>query len=396
MKLILHIGTEKTGSTSFQKWGGMNHEALVQSGVFYSQLLGRENHLKIYLWALAPGVADDGFAQVGLGSPGEQRIFRTTLPTQFAQEVQAARDKGCHTFLISNEHCHSRLKTAEDLERLKGFVSPHFDEIEILCSLRPQIDVAVSLTSTAARVGLNVGQQFFEKIDVQDKYYNYQDLVDRWVGAFGAENLTLLPFRRRPDMAAYLVKRLGLPGKSLQQPARINEALDIRAMALSNAISRGQRNGPEDQPKGNMPMVLDLMRRDQKLHPGLELAKKVQSRFTPINAKLARQWKSIRAVDLEPDWSRYDHPSNLDVLDQPCSFTEQLAELVSIYTQLLSLARAQEMAASAERARAQRNEDARDEFLRTARQHLLQVPKSSTLFPQRQAVEARLELIGPM
>ena len=394
MKLILHIGTEKTGSTSFQKWGGLNHEALAQNGVFYSQLLGRENHLKIYLWALAPDVADDGFVQVGLGSRAEQQVFRNTLPTQFAQEVQTARAKGCHTFLISNEHCHSRLKTVEDLERLHGFLSPHFDEIEILCSLRPQIDVAVSLSSTAARVGLNVTRKFFDQATVRNKYYNYQDLVDRWAGVFGAENITLLPFRRKPDMAGYLIKQLGLPAKALQVPERMNEALDIRAVALSNAVRAGQKQAPKEDPPSPIGMLLDLMRPGEKLQPGLELAQDVQARFTQMNAKFARQWPGIRPADLEPDWSKYDAPSNLDILDQACVFSAQLAELLSVYEQRLALARAQEMAAAAERALAKENPAGVSEFLRQSRQNLMQVHKTSTLYEQRQGVEARLEHIA--
>lgn len=394
MKLILHIGTEKTGSTSFQKWGGLNHETLAQHGVFYSQLLGRENHLKIYLWALAPDVEDDGFVQVGLGSRAERQVFRNTLPAQFAQEVQTARSKGCHTFLISNEHCHSRLKTVPDLERLQGFLAPHFDEIEILCSLRPQIDVAVSLSSTAARVGLNVTRRFFDQANPTNRYYNYQNLVDRWAGVFGAENLTLLPFRRKPDMAGHLIKQLDLPGDALQVPERMNEALDIRAVALSNAVRLGQRETTNNQPQSNIGMMLDLMSSGEKLKPGPELAREVQERFTKLNNKLARSWPGIRPADLEPDWTRYEEDSNLEILDEPCPFTLQLAELLSLYEQRISLAQAQDMASAAERALAQENMGGVSEFLRQARQRLLQVPKTSMLYEQRQGVEARLAHIA--
>lgn len=394
MKLFLHIGTEKTGSTSFQNWSWLNQKVLSENGIFYSRVLGHENHIKVYLWSLDHGSDDDGFLRAGLVSRREQQVFRSTLPAQFAQEVKFARDMGCHSFLISNEHCHSRLRSIEDLERLYSFLCPHFDEIEVLCSLRPQIDVAVSLTSTAARVGLKVTRDFFEQVTPLDLYYDYFDLLNRWADVFGHDNITVIPFRREPDMAAYFINRLNLPSTALFKSKRINEALAVRAIALSNAVSDGQFVGPREQPMSDMSMMLDLMRPGERLRPGIELARKVQYRFNDINKKVVRQWVSISDADLEPDWSGYELAGNLDVLDQPCSFTVQLAELLSLYEQRVFLARAGEMAASAERALANNNLDAVKDFLRYAYGHLLEIPETSRLYDDRREIELRLEPLG--
>ena len=44
MQCILHIGTEKTGTTLIQNWLYANQEALSEQGVFLSEQLGKTNN----------------------------------------------------------------------------------------------------------------------------------------------------------------------------------------------------------------------------------------------------------------------------------------------------------------------------------------------------------------
>src|SRR5262249_10525719 len=139
MKLILHIGTEKTGTTTTQGWLSDNREALAQQGVFYSKVLGTGCHVKLHLWCLTPGLHDESFQRIKITSDADRRAFRARLPDEFAAEVSEAKNAGCHTFLISNELCHSRLTIRKEVDRVREFLEPHFDEIQLICALRPQI-----------------------------------------------------------------------------------------------------------------------------------------------------------------------------------------------------------------------------------------------------------------
>lgn len=109
MKLLLHVGTEKTGTTSAQQWAANNRENLLKQGVFYSKILGPTNHMKIYLWALPPEKNDAGFFLIGLPTVHARRKFQAELPDLLASEVEEARRLGCYNLLISNENCHSHL-----------------------------------------------------------------------------------------------------------------------------------------------------------------------------------------------------------------------------------------------------------------------------------------------
>ena len=147
MKTLLHIGTEKTGSTSFQTWGAQNRDELARQGVWYSRELGDVNHVKAYLYATPIDAPDEGFGRIKANDPEARKAFQQELPAKLAAEFADARAMGCHTFVMSNEHCQSRLRDQDQVRRLHSLFAPHSDEIEVLCYLRPQIDMAVSLLS---------------------------------------------------------------------------------------------------------------------------------------------------------------------------------------------------------------------------------------------------------
>jgi hypothetical protein len=342
MKLILHIGTEKTGTTATQRWAARNRDALLRQGVRYSQVLGQRSHINLYLWCLTPGRGDDGFNRINISSESERREFRARLPDEFATEVSEAKKSGCHTFLISSEHCHSRLIRHKEVERAREFLEPHFDEIEVTCCLRPQIDLAVSVASNVAKWGNPITRAYFESVTPESSYYDYKTLADRWSAAFGAEKLRLVPFRRTPDVTEIIAARGGIDITDLQPPVRSNEALGVGVMAMTNAIKAQPRDARWTEPFAYIPLeVLHLLPREQRLQPGLELAKAVQARFEENNADLTNSRADIEMADLEPDWSRYDAPGNLDLLERPCAFSAELAALVQLFNQNIALARAQ-------------------------------------------------------
>ena len=350
MKLILHIGTEKTGSTTTQRWASRNREALSDQGILYSQVLGHKVHIKLHLWCLAPGRWDEGFNRIHAISKADVREFRARLPDQFAAEVSEARKCGRHTFLISDELCHSRLSSLEEVQRVGEFLKPHFDEIEILCSLRPQIDLAVSKASNAAKADVRITKAYFDRIEPGFSFYNYKTLVERWSAVFGTENVRLVPFRRTPDFTDVVVARLGIDATKLEPPVRSNEAIDVRVMALTNAMKAEPLEGRSVEPFAYIPR--DLLHRfpcEQRLQPGLELARSVHARFEQDNSDLANGRTDLTKADLEPDWSRYEGPGNIDILERPCAFSQQLATLVQMFNEEVALAQAHNEVLEAER-----------------------------------------------
>ena len=69
MDLFLHIGMEKTATTSTQRWFADNRAALRAQGVAYSRVLGLITHRKLCLWSLNADRDDNGFVRNNLRSP---------------------------------------------------------------------------------------------------------------------------------------------------------------------------------------------------------------------------------------------------------------------------------------------------------------------------------------
>lgn len=327
LKLILHIGTEKTGSTSFQAWGNRNRDRLRDQGVWYSRALGQTNHIAAYVWALDTFGPDDGLRRLGLGDATAYGAFRSALPDKLAQEVDQARAENCHSFVISCELFHSRLQHPQQVENLHRLVSGLFDDITVFCVLRPQIDVGVSHLATRARVLTPVTAQSLAWIRPDNLYFNYEWLVAKWSEVFGPDALRLIPYRTHPDLHQVLARFLNLDITDFVVPPRANTALDIGTIALTNTLSH-----LPDPEKHSLRVYLrpslEQLTCTERPNPGHALARQVQDLFHATNADLASGRDDITLADLEPDWSRYDGPGNLDRLEDMTALADHLPDLL--------------------------------------------------------------------
>lgn len=328
MKLILHIGTEKTGTTSLQRFCHTHRAALGRRGVLWPDRLGGENHRLVSVAAMSPDRLDE-FAR-GHGIDGAEALdgLRRTVRARLSRQIGAAKDAAfC---LISSEHLHSRLGAPEEVGRVRDLARALFERVEVLVHLRPQIDVAVSLASTQSRVGGAVRRGFFDRVTPANVYYDYDRLVGMWEDAFGPGNVTCLPFRDRPDILPVIAERTGIDLSDLPAPARLNEALDVQTMAMVNALVES------GQPQRIDFRVLDRLPVRDRLAPDLLTAQGVQARFVPGNQRLIARRPDLAPGQLQPDWSRYPETGNLELLDSRSGFPHALARLVAEYNSAIA------------------------------------------------------------
>lgn len=309
MDCILHIGTEKTGTTSFQALMWENRDTLLAAGILYPTSLGKIAHRALPSSVMNP--QNEGLAAVATTSAQvEEKLSR-----------ELAAHPNSHTCLISSEHLHSRLRTPEELGRLYKLLYRCFDQVTIYLHLRPQIDMLISLASTAARHESSVGKHFFDRAHAGDPYYNYFDLVRMWQDCFGAEALRLVSFRREPDLSLRLFADLGLDRTMLPAAPKSNGPVDIQLMALINTMVRAGH-----KPRLGLDFIENLPV-TQPLRPSRAFATNIQDRFAASNAQLAALRPDMRLEDLTPDWSRYPEQGNEALLDMGCAFPDVLAAL---------------------------------------------------------------------
>lgn len=313
MHLYLNIGTEKTGTTSFQNWCAANRDALLEQGVYYCKSLGQSNHMRLYLYCLDRDSDDRGFTLLGLDDPIERTEAMDAVPGAIAKEVELARAAGCRHFVISNEHCHSHLVTHEQVARAGALLSPLFDDITVVCAVRPQIDVATSLASTAARAGAQISDAFFNRVKPTSRFYNYRDLARRWSEAFGKDNTRFYPFTRNKDTIGYFCTALQIDPEPMTIVPRQNEALDVRIIAIMNRYVSDEGVRPKHFGPAIRRYIDALPIRD-KLDPGLAVAQDVQARFSDSNYEFIAENSLVNLDDLEPDWSKFSADGTLQCL----------------------------------------------------------------------------------
>lgn len=292
---------------------------------------------------------DDGFIQAGISDEAAYTRVKKEFVSIFDAEIKA---QPANDWVLSSEHLHSRLTTQTQVNTLARFLKPYFEAITVYIHVRPQVDMARSLASTVVRGGGKTGLGFFDAIDETAPYYNFHSLVSRWVAGFGAENITVVPYKRQPDFQGYLLGRLGLDAAGFSPVLRANESLDWRVMALLSAIHPYRQNLFADR---GLPAALEEFPCVEPLHIGLKVAQGIEQRMQKSNAALIAVRPELQAGDLTPDWADYNQPENLSMINQPVGFAEPLAVVLSQMQIRIKQERCMTRLAECERAMARGN-----------------------------------------
>lgn len=343
MELLLHIGTEKTGSTAIQAWLDANDRGLAQSGIHVARCLGRPDHRLLAVHARTPGRPDEALLSPGSWAVEDAASIGAHLAAALADEVAAAEAADCHLFVISSEHLHSRLPTAAEVNRVAALLAPLFDGIEVLCYLRPQAELHQSRLSVGVRA-LAHGPWVLEAFAADPAYYDYFALWQRWSAAFG--EVTLVPFRRVGDVVQDFAARLGVSATGAG--GRVNGRLDWRAGLLSHVLAGTPAAARARPLLAALPW--DDLPVDEPLQLSRDLVVRINAMFRTSNRALMAACPQLRPADLTADPDRFPETGSVMQSLAPWPAAEMLGELVLRLNAELHLERARNQVLLAERA----------------------------------------------
>ena len=283
MRLIVHIGTEKTGSTTLQAFLNDNREQLAKDGFALFQpecdatQLVRNNRHFVAMFQ-KDNRNDDYFRHHQLDGDEALNQFRQQVTAEFDQFLRDL-PSDIHSVVLSSEHFHSRLQSAEEVQDFADFMKARFDDFRIIGYCREQSALCRSAYSTAVKSGEKRAFSDYQKMcRPQNHYYNYLRMFRFWRKAFGPKALRTRLFDkeslRNKDICRdflgfrFLNNRLDLNRYNFDQPAYnlslgptglqlillINRLLDVqkigpkrrhirREMVLKIANMRGLNNG---------------------------------------------------------------------------------------------------------------------------------------------------------
>lgn len=334
MKAIVHIGTEKTGTTSIQRYLYLNRKKLSAAGYHFIQSAGETNNRALPAYCVADERFDDFFRAEGITTHEEKEQFKRSFINRFEAELQGL-PKRIHTVLISSEHFHSRISTEAELHNVHALLSTYFDEIKVVCYLREQVATCVSYYSTHLKGGgIASFGKFLERCKSTDIYYNYALMLKNWESFFGFEALDVSLFAKDYFLNGNLLDDftakidLSLVGTLNQNVELENESLRPGGQVLSRLVNLVFLAKPD------LPDVACIREECNKLiasrmtgkgqQPDLETWKTFFDRFIECNEEVRQKYfphlQTLFTLPLEIE-------PTLDVIDE--EFSELL---IAIFT----------------------------------------------------------------
>ena len=244
MKVIVHIGRPKTGTTGLQQFLYANRQALSDAGYLLFDGVGRPNNVDIpaYFsrnfpvglkpWRWRRGIYDEADREAFFGQHRVRDIVE--------QQVEGGR-KEHHTAIITSEHLASSLSDHEDVSQFRDWVHSVFTSARVLVFVRPQVELAVSSWSTSIRSGGHRRLRTFLKDFVNRPELNYLNIADRWTRAFGLDEVDFHLYQSTPhwDVREFFASHYLQGAKGLKfRPQRVNSSYGRRQANLIRQVNR--------------------------------------------------------------------------------------------------------------------------------------------------------------
>ena len=297
MRAVIHIGTEKTGTTTIQEYLFQNQQELKYQGYFFIQSAGKISNRALAAYCMSLDKYDDFFRERRITDLKGKDEFKEKFLKKFQEEIQSIPEN-VHTVIISSEHLHSRTNTYEEVLLLRDLLSPYFNEFKIICYLKEQSNLLTSLYSTYLRGGGVEGldARCEKRCHPQNNYYNYEKMLLNWENVFGLESLSISIFSGNSflngDLLDDFIAQIDevLLGKLDKKTATKNESLNYLGQQLTKAanisISREPENSDTKQLASKLRNLISqrYKGKGEQLKPPIK--KEIMSLFSESNEKV--------------------------------------------------------------------------------------------------------------
>jgi hypothetical protein len=319
-RIVLHIGVEKTGTTTIQDFSARNADQLWKRGVLYPSGFGPNNHVAL----VAATGSYDSIRHLGpteaWREPGDQVRFRSDVDRRLRAVVRRA---GRRTMLLSSEHMSSRLGEPQ-IAALRDMLAPLTEAIDVVVYLRRQDDVLLSLLSSHIKSGGTSGIDRLSGIS----WLDYDERLAKWERVFGPRHLAV---RRYPPENGSLIEdflaaaRLPAIGGG-SSPVGLNRSLDARNLQLLRAIN--ERIGAWDS-NGFTPQRAELKKfleaRSTGAPPAMSRAQRQR-----ILARFAAGNENVRARHFPESERLFDKTLPEDVPEVDVGFDDAIDLVVDL------------------------------------------------------------------
>lgn len=171
MKLYIHIGARKTGTTSIQSAIKKNAQLITDNGIFVSARFGdgADNYLS------------NGFM-------GTENLLETCH-----EWLEDAKASGCKAAFLSSESLTDLRQ--DEIKQFKEFLGETFPDVTVIFYVRRQDIVATSHYSTGLRGGGTGNGLISTKLGKRGlRGFRYKRIADDWASVFGKKSICVRLF----------------------------------------------------------------------------------------------------------------------------------------------------------------------------------------------------------
>lgn len=312
MKAIVHLGTEKTGTSTIQHFLKKNREALVSQGFYFAKSTGSLDDRKLSIYCLGDDQFDAYHKANFIDTLQKKKQFEEKVFLDLKEEMSHL-PSNVHTVIFSSEHLHSLVKQDGQRRKLKAMLGDIFDDIILVSYLRPQIEMAVSHYSTYLKTrGVFDLDDFLKNCDVTSYYYDYWRYLTGWEESFPESDILVRVFDKKQlvsgDVVADFCHAFGIDFYQLGSVVPANESVSPTGQELLKAINR---NFPVFiEGVGKNPTRTAFIQMIGKIYagagakPSKDRAIKLQGAFDSINQKVKEKWFPERDDLFDVDYEK--------------------------------------------------------------------------------------------
>lgn len=315
MRIILHIGVYKTGTTAVQRFLTRHRAALAERGVLYPESFTKFDAHHPLAWSLGLGHRDKD------PSVRADEVVRAIL-----QEADSA---GADTVILSSEEF-LNLEAAERLPKLKRLFDGH--AVEILIYLRRQDSLLLSTYGQHVRMySIRFSGTVSDFLLKHSNFlirYNYWQTLQHWAKVFGSDAMRIRLYDQARFPEGNIVEDfadtlgIGLDGCDVRKVSGINRNLSdlglevlrrLNAMPLDEATHHRLIGLLDESPLQGQGDYQLLSRRNRR---------ELMGQFANSNARVARHWLG------RDDGVLFESPEQSDSTDNSRRYARPNEDLV--------------------------------------------------------------------
>lgn len=222
MKLYLHIGIPKTGTTSIQVFLAEHSRRLVDQGIYVTQLCYANNHIE---FAMLP---------MNFERASRRRAFRRELQLRgistekgfekwkqrflknLRNDLAKAEVLGAEKYLASSEFLF--FLDQSEIQKLHEMLQALFSEMFVIVFVRDQLNQVESWYSQKLKNGYGGSlSDFLESYLQPDGALNWFQLDTNWSKGFGHENVVVKVYESKTDVRATFASACGILPTSIPE-----------------------------------------------------------------------------------------------------------------------------------------------------------------------------------